>query len=329
MGQAKAKKTFSEKFNKFDQSPVTGLGEATVIYVNKKGIPDLLKEIGSVSPAFDSIVKHMSENDDDRLQFIEWCKYPSGRQEIMMIGSEEDIRNDVIGYRFGHCTIRGLNMKAAIFNGGQKWPEYTEMKPHIDAHLLEFSNKEKSSKYVTVMNIDHESRALKTAHIPKITSETMSAKVVAELLALMDSMVSTKEKMLKNQGSLILSFEGYNDDTREIWDIPECKAVLLALGEFGRWWPWLSISSNFIVWLGAITKRGVTMKAPNSTVVLNMDLDFTQSLVQMCIDAIVKVFVDGGGSRDEFKEIEGPIAEFEQYVAFLIKRDREFAIGAT
>ena len=82
---------------------------------------------------------------------------------------------------------------------------------------------------------------------------------ISEASIVIKDLYSSKEKSLKYQGKLNLKFDGYNEDSREIYEIPEIVQWLQKLDRLQIPWFWLvntsSGSQNLLILLSCILIR--------------------------------------------------------------------------
>ena len=78
-----------------------------------------------------------------------------------------------------------------------------------------------------------------------VSRETVEAGDIAPALGSLSALIESRETARHFLGQVDLAIDGYNDDPRELFEVPEVRAYLAALDEqFPYWFPFLSLDTE-------------------------------------------------------------------------------------
>jgi hypothetical protein len=82
----------------------------------------------------------------------------------------------------------------------------------------------------------------------------VESRTVFGVLRFLDSLVATRDEIEQNWLSLRVAFDGFDSDSREVFEIPEVRAFIGTLAAAAPWWICILSGTEHIVWLAALAK---------------------------------------------------------------------------
>lgn len=86
----------------------------------------------------------------------------------------------------------------------------------------------------------------------RIPRRAVARKEISGLLLLMDSLVANGETLQSCAQKILLAFEGYDRDPREVFEIEEVRQFLQEVCRYAPWWVILAHPATYIMWFGAV-----------------------------------------------------------------------------
>jgi len=88
--------------------------------------------------------------------------------------------------------------------------------------------------------------------IVNVAKSTVVSQIIYGFLRILDALVVNTDAIEGNWMNLRLAFDGYDDDPREVFEIPEIRSFLAAVMKNAPWWVGLVSPSEYSTWFGCV-----------------------------------------------------------------------------
>lgn len=274
--------------------PVESVGAGAVlgVYIHREGVAAFRARFASVSPLLDARLESWSSGKVADGEMLEWVRWHTGREQVSLIATAQAVREDLLEMRMRDAAIRGRTYKLAVFGDNELVHRYAALQQVFAPSVKALVKASHNRVTVAAQIRNTPSGTVSLAEIPRITDDVVGGLVVKDVLALMDAMVAGKTELLRNRSRLLLAFKGYDDDSREVWDIPECQEVVRAVAAAAPWWAWIARREEFIVWIASQIQHGKTSILKSGDACLDLDADDANALVEEIAHHLVMLAAD-------------------------------------
>ncbi len=140
-----------------------------------------------------------------------------------------------------------------------------------EAHILETSeNADASHQEIKGLEVR---RATDPIHgrilFLSISKELVEKQETFGVLRFIDSLVRSSDSMEKTWMTLRIGFDGFDEDPREVFEIPSVSRFLQTITELAPWWVILIAPAEYITWFSAICERESVVKYSGGTISVN------------------------------------------------------------
>ena len=126
--------------------------------------------------------------------------------------------------------------------------------------------------------------------IPKISTDEQLYGSLGSVLRMLDEFAATSDSLVRHCGRVSLSFDGVDDDPREVWDIPMCAQLMKEINRHAPHWLWLASPAQYVMWLATLVADGKTQLNEQKQVVLDLSQSAASALlirgIQGAVDAL-------------------------------------------
>jgi hypothetical protein len=331
MGEAKrraqteyASKELISKLQSLSISPASTLDCVQMVVIDLQHIANARNVIGKLPALLERYV--LDAGASDEVSGVFWAAWPSGRQEAQLLRSTEEFRDHLQG-EYLNVAARGFSLSVTAFPD-YGWKQalqavHDEIEPMaIEAH--------KAMSNSNGVELIHTNNGQSLIAIPEMQDDLQFDGVSVRVLRILDELVASETALKKNRASLGFSFDGLNDDPREVWDIEPCKKLLRFIDTCAPWWMWLTQPNQFIVWLGALVSTGSAVVNASMQVAYPLDMGAATSLrrkgAEACLDVALAAGMDVS-SKFTQETIAQAINYFNQSVKLTSQRMMEIEAG--
>lgn len=226
--------------------PVGGTG---VVLDRRSCPPDYQPPAALAGPMFEHFRRQWLDGED---RFLLVVARVDGRYIEWEFGDEETLLTylDVTLHEFAE------RRSACVLQAISDEPLKTQLEEVCGSHVLEISEAadpaRDESKGLDIQSFSHP--GVGRVVWVTVSKNLIDSKTVAGLLRFMDSLVAGTDAIEKNWLCMRISFDGFNSDPREVFEIPEVRAYIQAVAEAAPWWIGLVSESEHMVWLAALSR---------------------------------------------------------------------------
>lgn len=242
-----------------------------------------------------------------------WERWPSGRVSVHLLKfPDSHVRETYLQGNVFDAEARAYGFRVAAFPP-DGWTETLQGIHDQHARFLsEIADLADGTELVQHLS---PRPGFSVIRIPRIDHDGQEAVAGAQALRILDAMVANKESMLGSHRTLRLSFDGYDDDPREVWDIEWPAQFIRMINAHAPWWPWLVAEEQVYVWLGALLAHSPTVVS--STMKVGFEFDqaeaeelFTET-IERCTDALLAANVDMN-QEEHLESLSGVVLLFRE-----------------
>ena len=317
MGESKRKKNVLGKLDVlcgFDHGPKF----ATAYVVMLRGqacLSDKVRQsLAGVSTLLDESMEDAAAQENLSTFNVEWTRWPTGREQVRRIVQQEDGIGRLMNGRASDAAARGWLTRMVLFDADGSLVETRQIAEGWDAVARRINQAAGAKQFVTVEDAkDPWQRAAVQVKVVTLEAQDVEA-AHAQLLRKMESMVKSQEAMQASAGTLMLTFDGFAKDKREVWDIPECQEFIQTLTVLAPWWLWLAHQTHAFIWIGGFLKHGPSRYLADGEVFLDFDPQELELFVSRSVNECVSLMADSGmvleDNRDLVQRVVGPSMRF-------------------
>ncbi len=220
------------------------------------------EQLGSLPPLVEAHLAEIRMHEGTKAETVAvlWEHWPGGRQAVRGLRAFDQVQLLYAQELYRQAAFRGLSVRLAAFPR-DGWldalHEAQELQARPAALVREAMDRTPPPRRAEVSG-----RLLLT--VPKLADLRTLAATAGHLLRLLDALAATPQSLQKNRGRLYLSFDGYDADARELWDIPLPRNLLRTLSREAPWWPLLVAPVQVYVWLAPRLSKAPTLVHPDT-----------------------------------------------------------------
>jgi len=109
---------------------------------------------------------------------------------------------------------------------------------------------------------------------------------ISGFLRVLDSLVANQDTVDHNAARMHISFDGYNADPREIFEVPEVQSFLRRVAEHAPWWIVLASPITYLPWFGSLVKVKKLTRRTNGTLGVEFDPDALRLTVEYHVQEV-------------------------------------------
>jgi hypothetical protein len=317
MGESTRKRHFLGKLDALcgcDQAPDV----ATVYVVMLRGeaclLPVVRAALGGVSKLLDEAVEEAASQESLSTFNVEWTRWPTGREQVRRVVQGPEGIERLMNERASDAAARGWLTRMVLFDGDGSVVDTRQIAQGWEAEARRIHEVAGKKELITVEDVkDPWQRPAVQIKILKLEPHDVEA-AHAQLLRKMEGMVKSQQAMQASAGNLMLTFDGFAKDKREVWDIPECQAFIQKLTILAPWWLWLAHQTHAFIWIGGFLKHGPSRYLSDGEVFLDFDPKELELFISRSVNECVSLMADAGMVLEENKDlvqrVVGPLMRF-------------------
>lgn len=297
MGDSKRKQTVTaaqsqllQVLDGLSEGPrVPGLEPVQVLAFRLNCAEEVRAKLGQMPALVDKLIEGAAEGprEGKTPQAVLWEHWPGGRQVGRLLTKFEEVQMLYCPEIYSNAAVRGWEVRIAAFPD-KGWSgtmhEVREVHARNLAQIIQLM--------AAAPPLVHEHmQGLHAIRVPLVLDEGMRAGLVGQVLRLLDAMAASQSTLQKNFGRILLAFDGYDDDPREVWDIPHPREFMRRLHHHAPWWPLLIGPGQPYVWLAPQLAKAPAKVSPADGLVgfpMNQGqaLALLSALSRNCVDAL-------------------------------------------
>lgn len=302
-----------------------GLSCVQALLIELDAVEDARKALGYLPPAVEAHVQEAlairaTPKDGKRLpEAVYWEKAPGGRTRLKLVsltgGGHEFLAELVLD----SAAARGYGLKFCAFPSGE-WPERIEAAKAEEKRTAKQVAEDLSKSTINLMVLP---QGFSLLRVPKMTDESMVSGCVAGTLRLMDNLVASRGAARKSGGVMRISFDGYDEDTREVWDVQENRWFLEAVNEFAPWWSWVAAPGDAMIWTGGLFSTAPTIIGDDDKVAFPVNKRVMREALRISLNEVLDTLKAVGVDPNEpsvFEQAEDMLGAMVASADFADKR---------
>jgi hypothetical protein len=171
----------------------------------------------------------------------------------------------------------------------------------VERHIVEVgSQNHKDTEKITGIEVKKISNpSFGKLLVVMVSRDLVENQTVYGLLRVLDSFVISAQAVEDNFMNLRLSFSGYDDDKREIFEVPEIRRFMQLVTQHAPWWMALAAPSDYIVWCGSLAQLDFVKHGKGN----ELEIKFMpQAIAKVLADAVpeISTLLRCADFKDEF-----------------------------
>ena len=141
----------------------------------------------------------------------------------------------------------------------------------------------------------------------EIARKSVEAMETVGLLRHLDTLFAGAEAIKRHGQKVMLIFEGYNDDPREIWEVAEVRAYVTEISARAPWWPVLTHPSAILTYFGCLASIQRSEKDTKGQVYLVMDPKEAERTAFQFVSNMMPFLLCTDMPRDDLKTLASAV----------------------
>ena len=320
MGESKRKKSVLRQLDALcglDQPPVLETAYVVMLRGDACRLQQVREALAGVSTLLDENIEEASSRDDLQSFNVEWTRWPTGREQVRRVLQGDDGIGRLLNDRGSDAAARGWPTRMVLFDADGSVVETRQIAEGWGEEAWRIHKLAGVKKFISIEDVkDPWQKPAVQVRVQKLEASDVEG-ALAQLLQKMEALVKSPPAMQASAGSLMLTFDGFAKDKREVWDIPECQSFIQALTVHAPWWMWLAHQTHAFVWLGGFLKHGPSRYLRDGEVFLDFVSEELEAFVSRSVNECVCLMVDAGMVLEEHKDlvqrVVGPVVRFVKH----------------
>lgn len=180
-----------------------------------------------------------------------WIRWPSGRQAVC--GVQPGAFENALGRLGEQAAVRGYPLRVAVDSGAT--PQVDFVRGLVVEHQKFVTEQQQLIEAAPALRLKtgFVGTPISAIVIPKAATAEHVAGQIGQFCRLVDGLSDSPSLLRKNAQTVMLEFEGYDDDPREVFEIPFCTGLLRTVSVMAPAWLPLSFPSNLLTWFASFT----------------------------------------------------------------------------
>lgn len=221
-----------------------------------------------------------------------WFGWPCGRQQVTFLRTTPETVRCALIMALSGAAARGYGACLTSFAEPIWRSTFASLEPGFnDLSAAVSSEVARVYPSISIVGLGAEAQLIT---LPKMLTEEDEFGALGSVLRILDEFATTSDSLLRHCGRVSLSFDGLDDDPREVWDIPSCAQLMQEVDRHAPHWLWLASPVQYVMWLATLVADGKTQINEMSQVVLALDNAGAETVLQRGIHAAVDVLKFAG-----------------------------------
>jgi hypothetical protein len=223
---------------------------------------------------------------------VVWFGWPNGRQQVSYLAAAHDSVRTALEVALSGAAARGYGVSLTSIAAPIWQSAFSTLEPGFDELSAAVAAEvARVSSGITMVNLGEDARLIT---LPKMATDEQMFGTLGSVLRTLDEFAVTSDALLRQCGKVSISFDGLDDDPREVWDIPQCAQLMKEIDRHAPHWLWLTSPAQYVMWLATLVVDGKTGLNEQKQVVLELDQAAANAILLRGVLAAVDVLKFSG-----------------------------------